>query len=363
MLYDFLETNRPELIQRCRVKVGKRRAPRATPAEIEYGIPLFLTQITTMLQEASTTPDRPSQQGNLAEGATRHGGELLHHGFTIDQVVHDYGDLCQSITELASEQGFGITVSEFGTLNITLDNAIAGAVTEYSRQREAIVTDRGQLECKERLGVLAHEMHNLLNTTILAIAAIKGGSVGFGGATSKALDRSLIGMRAIIDRALAEVRLEAGSVAICERIEAAALILEIRVAAALEASSRGCELTVNPVEPGIFVQADRHILAAAVSNLLQNAFKFTRDNSHVILSAHASGGRVLIEVADECGGVPEKTMEVLFRPFEQRGANREGIGLGLSISRQAVEASGGTLRVRNIAGQGCVFTIDLPQVA
>jgi len=81
--------------------------------------------------------------------------------------VHDYGDLCQSITELAEEQRAAITVAEFGELNIRLDNAIAGAVTEFARQREILKTDEDALATNERLGVLAHEMRNLLNTTIL----------------------------------------------------------------------------------------------------------------------------------------------------------------------------------------------------
>jgi signal transduction histidine kinase len=361
VLNHFLVANRAKLIARCRDKVAQRRAPRATPAELEHGIPLFVSQITAMFPNGGAVAQGFGATPGLADTATRHGSELLHHGFTIDQVVHDYGDLCQSITELAAEQDFPITVPEFGILNINLDNAIAGAVAEYSRQREAMLTDKDALAAKERLGVLAHEMRNLLNTTILAISAIKGASVGFGGATAKALDRSLIGMRGLIDRTLAEVRLEAGSPSLRERIEIGPLILEVQVAAALEASSRGCDLTVAAVEPGLFVDADRHILAAAVANLLQNAFKFTRDSSHVLLSAYASNGRILIDVADECGGIPEATIEGLFRPFEQRAKNREGVGLGLSISRQAAEASGGKLYARNVSGTGCVFTIDLPR--
>jgi signal transduction histidine kinase len=212
----------------------------------------------------------------------------------------------------------------------------------------------------ERLGELAHEMRNLLNTTILAITAIKMGSVGFGGATAAALDRSLIGMRTLIDRTLAEVRLEGGA-PLRETIEIGPFIAEVRVAAALEAAQKGCALSVLPVEPGMLVQADRHILASAVSNLLQNAFKFTRADSHVTLRVRAAGGRVLIEVEDECGGLPPGVEQQIFRPFEQRGADRSGVGLGLSLSQHGIQSVGGTLSVRNIPGRGCVFTIDLPQ--
>ena len=138
-------------------------------------------------------------------------------------------------------------------------------------------------------------------------------------------------------------------------------IAEVQVAAAMEAVSKGCDLTVLPVETGILVEADRHILAAALMNLLQNAFKFTRPASHVLLRAHAPNASVLVEVEDECGGLPQGKAEQLFRPFQQRGADRSGVGLGLSISREGVEANGGKLYVRNRPGKGCVFTIDLPR--
>ena len=103
------------------------------------------------------------------------------------------------------------------------------------------------------------------------------------------------------------------------------------------------------------------MLAASVTNLLQNAFKFTRPDSHVLLSAHASKGRVLIEIEDECGGLPGGKTEDLFRPFQQHGQDRSGVGLGLAISRKAVEASGGTLSVKDKPGVGCIFTLSLPQ--
>jgi len=369
MLHEFLKVNRLELIERCRGKASARRAPLATPPELAHGVPLVLDQLTEMLAEPADTPERPAPaagpltaaEARLNDGATRHGNELLRHAFTIDQVVHDYGDLCQSITELAVEQGAPITVHEFGILNIRLDNAIASAVTEFSRQREVLKCGEGALEMNERLGMLAHEMRNMLNTTILAITAIRMGSVGFGGATAGALDRSLIGMRTLIDRTLTEVRLDGGAAPLRETIEIGPFIAEVRVAAALEASQKGCALSVLHVEPGMFVEADRHILASAVSNLLQNAFKFTRPDSHVLLKAHSSDGRVLIEVEDECGGMAEGAQELIFRSFEQRGADRTGVGLGLSLSRKGIQSLGGSLSVRNIPARGCVFTIGLPR--
>lgn len=369
MLHDFLRTNRAELIERCRAKVAKRRSPHATPAELEHGVPLFLDQLADMLEDGGPPPPpAPAQprvaagpEARISAGATRHGSELLRNDFTVNQVVHDYGDLCQAITELAGEQGAPISVREFGLLNIRLDNAIAGAVTEFARQRDMKQSDEVALATNERLGVLAHEMRNLLNTSILALSAIKGGSVGFGGATAGALDRSLIGMRALIDRTLAEVRLEGEAPLPLEMIEMGRFVADLQVAAALEAEQKGCALAVIPVERDLFVRADRHILASAVTNLLQNAIKFTRPHTQVVLNVHGSNERVLIEVEDECGGLPAGVEEQIFRPFQQRGGNRSGVGLGLSLSREGVQASGGTLSVRTVPGRGCIFTIDLPR--
>lgn len=207
LLHEFLRANRSELIERCRAKAALRRAPVATPAEMDHGIPLFLDQLTEMLPGGSNADgdNRPSPEApqTLAEaqiqyGAARHGQELLRHDFTIEQVVHDYGDLCQAITQLAEERGAPITVQEFGTLNIRLDNAIAGAVTEFARDHSA--ADAESAEAAVRLRALAYEMRNLHNTTVVAITANERGTVGFGGATSEALKASLARIGKVIDR-------------------------------------------------------------------------------------------------------------------------------------------------------------------
>ena len=107
-----------------------------------------------------------------------------------------------------------------------------------------------------------------------------------------------------------------------------------------------------PVEDGVAIEADRQVLAAVVGNLLQNAFKFTRPRTTVTLRVGASAERVLIEVQDECGGLPSGNVNELFRPFEQRSADRTGLGLGLAFSRWGVEANDGRIYARNLPGRG-----------
>jgi signal transduction histidine kinase len=372
MMHEFLTENRGELIERCRMKVARRPAPRATEAELDHGITLFLDQIIkTLKAEESAQPTESKRMSGPSGGvdavfsemgvsAKEHGRELLQHGFTIDQVVHDYGDLCQSITDLAVELNAPISNDEFRTLNRCLDNAIAVAATEFTAQRDNVFADKDAL-ANERLGFFAHELRNHLNSATLALTAIKAGSVGLTGATGAVLDRSLVGLRRLIDRSLAEARTTAGIPVQHRLFSVADFIAEVQLSASLEAQVNKCTLTVSYVDSKLAVDADREMLLAAVGNLLQNAFKFTHSGSEVLLKVYSMADRILIEVEDKCGGLPAGDVEKMFLPFTQSGADRSGLGLGLSISRRSVEANDGTLRVRDIPASGCVFTIDLPR--
>lgn len=122
-------------------------------------------------------------------------------------------------------------------------------------------------------------------------------------------------------------------------------------------------MTVSIVDPLLAMDADRDLLLAAVGNLLQNAFKFTRHGSEVTLNAYAAADRIQIDVEDNCGGLPPGDPEKMFRPFTQGGVDRTGLGLGLAISRLSVEANMGKLSARDVPGSGCVFTIDMPRRA
>ena len=176
MLEEFLSTHREALIARCRSKAAVRRAAPMLH-ELWYGIPSFLDQLidTLRLEQApgSSEADTRNSTADIAQTATQHGAELLRSGFTVAQVVHDYGDLCQAITEMATEQNLAVSAAEFHTLNRCLDDAIADAVTEFGRQRDVSTSDEFARTSNQRLGFLAHELRNLINTAILAVGAIR----------------------------------------------------------------------------------------------------------------------------------------------------------------------------------------------
>ncbi|MEP6885261.1 MAG: HAMP domain-containing sensor histidine kinase [Gammaproteobacteria bacterium] len=375
MLHDFLSTHRGVLIEQCRAKVVVRRGPRATGGELAHGIPLFLDQlIRTLRVEQTSTPLESRKISGAADGGTstaseigataaRHGLELLQDGFTVDQVVHDYGDLCQSITEMALERGVTVQTVEFQTLNRCLDNAIADAVTQFADGREAFIIDREVQSLNERTGVLGHELRNLVHVAKHAFSAIKLGKVGPNGSTSAALERSLDGISALIERALIDVRTTARMPARTQPVLLADFIGEVQIAASMGAHARQCQLSVSVVDPTLTVDIDPDSLMSAVGNLLQNAFKFTHPHSTVALDAYADADRVRIDVKDQCGGLPSGLQEIMFLPFTQGSTDKTGLGLGLSIARGIIEAHNGILSVRDVPGIGCVFTIDLPRLA
>jgi hypothetical protein len=322
--------------------------------ELRNGIPVFLDQLGDALR-LKRSSDRVDHE-ELGKSARLHGHDLLRMGLTIGQVVHDYGDVCQTITELAVEQRSPIEGEDFRTLNLCLDDAIAEAVTEYSRLRERATAELGT----ERLGVLAHELRNLLNTAVLSFESIKTGRVAVSGSTAAMLSRTLMSLGDLVDRSLADVRLDAG-IGRLEPLSVAAFIEEIEIAALLQAQARGLALAVMSVDHSVTIEGDRQSIAAALSNLLQNAFKFTHKHGNVCLRVLATADRVLFEVEDECGGLPPGGSDDLFRPFEQRGLDRSGVGLGLSICLKVAKAHAGQLHVRDLPGKGCVFTLELPR--
>lgn len=201
----------------------------------------------------------------------------------------------------------------------------------------------------ERLGALAQQLRAYTDSAALSFVAMKGGGVGLHGATSAALEASLAGIRDLVDRGLSDALLRAGGQPRRSVISLVAFIDELRLAAHFDAQMHGCELLVGTVPPDLRIEGHRPMLNAAISILLQNAFRFTHPGSTVTLCVRRIANRILIEVEDACGGFP---------------AGRDGLHSrehhGLLIVRRAIEANEGTLVLRNAPGLGCTMSIDLP---
>jgi hypothetical protein len=211
MLHDFITSNRQELINRCRTKVAARVQSAGTPAAVNHGVPLFLQQLVETLRLEQTTSTRYDYDSEptpspteIGRAAALHGTELLRLGYSVDQVVHDYGDVCQSVTALAVEQAIPISTDEFRTLNRCLDDAIADAVTSFGSGRQ-ISIDRQAESLQERLAIFAAEQQRLIDIAFKSFAAVKTGSVGLNGATGTLLHLALTELRSLADRTVPEI--------------------------------------------------------------------------------------------------------------------------------------------------------------
>ena len=319
---------------------------------MEHGVPLFLTQLSETLRlEATSAPFPPDAIG---AAAARHGGDCC------DQASRCPKSSTTTATSARRSRRRGraarrISVEEFHILNRCLDTAIAEAVTEHARVT-AESRSAGEIA---RLGYAAHELRDSLNTAILAFHTLKRGAVAINGSTGAVLGRSLMSLRELIDRTLSEVRLEAGKQRRA-RVAVVTFIDEIAATGMLHSEYRQIRFTVDPIDPAL---CDRRRSAAArvggdepvAQRLQEHASRRAR-----VLRARAEEGRLLIDIEDQCGGIPQ-TKGDLFQVFgDRRGSDRSGLGLGLSIARKAVRAHGGDIRIRNMPGKGCVFTIDMP---
>ncbi|MEO8183895.1 MAG: HAMP domain-containing sensor histidine kinase [Deltaproteobacteria bacterium] len=349
MLDQLIMAHRREIIARTRAKSVARSTCGPTDVALDKGIPIFLDDLRETLRGGS------SPAPTLGANAATRGRELLQLGFSVSQLIHGYGDVCQAVNEVALEREIPIPMADFHALYQCLDEAIASSVSEYQRQREAQISRQGV----ERLGVLAHELRNALSGALLAFGSLRRG-LGPDNRSGAILNRSLSRLRDLIDRSLSEVRSESGVVHY-QRLIIADLIRDVLISAATDASARGVSIEVV-LETQLEVEADRHLLIGAVENLLHNAFKFTLRGGRVLLKVHEVDGQILIGVEDQCGGLPPGKTDQLFGAFEQHGSDRTGLGLGLWISRASLQAMGGKLSVLDLPGKGCVFTAALPRL-
>ena len=196
MLIEFVTIHKQEIIDRCKAKAVKRGTPTARVTAVDHGVPMLLEELVDELRLKRV----PNPE--IRKTATKHGRDLLHRGFTVSQVVHGYGDVCQAVTEMAVELEAPISADDFRILNRVLDDAIAAAVTEYGSGRDQSFEIEAADET-ERLGVLAHKLRTSIQTARGALDAIESGRVGIAGNTGTVLKRSLSDAEGLMDHLLA----------------------------------------------------------------------------------------------------------------------------------------------------------------
>ena len=322
MLYEFIVEHRESLLERCR-QYRTQRTQVASDNRTETAIALFLDQLTAALQVEAADGEQASQPigGNaigipthyeIGEGALAHGRAMQELGFSVEDVVHSYGDICRAIMQQALEQNMLLAVHEFRELNHCVDNAVASAVAEFSYQHDAGVTVAMEQDEQKRLAAISNELRNQLGTATLAVSALKSRDLTLGGATGTILERSLFSLGRLIDDMLRYAHDKASGQDLLNLISTQQLMQEL--AQCLEPVARQQErlLRFSPVDPRLAVHGSREVLQAAIAGLLQLAFQRSNPGDDILLHAYAAGKHVRIDiVCPLCSEAPPTDMAPL----------------------------------------------------
>lgn len=352
--HEVLSARSDEVLLRWRDMVRGTLLPESIPAiELIDHLPLFLDEVIDALRDDASSAE-------VSRGSSRtaaaHGSHRLRLGFSLDEVVREYGALRDAIVDTVREAGAQMTFRELQVIFDATIVGIAHAVSEYTRQRNAEL----HRQHNEHIAFIAHELRGPLSSAMMAFTLLqRAGHIPAGDRAAQALARGHQLMREGIDHSLKLARTASGIDLRLQRISLAELLREAELAAAGEAQDKQVTLRISSTDP-IDLDVDLRLFRSALDNLVRNAVKYTAPGSTVELRAHLDGEHICIEVEDCCGGLPPGKVEEAFAPFVRLDSGEPGFGLGLAIAKHAVDAHGGTIRVQNIPDKGCIFILELP---
>ena len=351
----ILHVERESVVQRFADRIFQTTdVPAVAREDVINSLREFLAELVAALEDEQPS-DPLEMPADPIASAIEHGGQRFLLGYDIGALVREYGALRDILFLVMEESGEAFTFREMRTVSKFFIGGIADAAAKYCQERDEEI----HRQTSRHIGFIAHELRNPVSSMRLAFNVLENkGKLDLEDRAVGVLGRSMAKLSELIDHALVEARLESGAELNAEQIAVRAFLEELVAETASDAEHKGVVIHLDCSVD--HVHADPKLLHSAVANLVRNAVKFTHQGGTIQLRVFRAEQRVLLEVEDECGGLPAGTAETLFEPFVQVGADRSGFGLGLAIARQAAEAHGGSLRVRDVPGRGCVFVLDLP---
>lgn len=352
-VHAFLQGHRSEVLACWLTNVRAAVAAETmSPVELIDHIPSFLEELIAALQPPVTVADSDP----ASPSAAMHGENRLRLGFSLDAVVREYGVFVDAIVTTARTAGVALSVEQLQQIFAFTVKGIARAVSEYSAQREADLRH----QTNEHFAFVAHELRNPLSVAATALETMLSTEVvPAAHPIAAVLQTSLNRTSQLIDQSLRHARVTSGVDLRREPTTLTSLFEAACSDVTPTATVKGVAIRVS-LGQDTMVELDSRLVRSAIDNLLRNAIKHTAAGGTVELRGEVVDGRAAIEVEDCCGGVDPTRMEEAFAPFVRLESKQQGFGLGLAIVRQAVDAHGGTIRVQNVTGKGCIIVISLP---
>ena len=219
------------------------------------------------------------------------------------------------------------------------------------------------------LALLSHELRNHIHAIRTNAWLIKARAKDAELARpTDAIDRQVVKLSKLVEDLLDVIRVTQKSQLAFENVS-----LQQIVGAALEATRASAkahrrELCVAVPDKPMMVYADPARLQQAIGNVLQNAVKFSPQQSIISVQAFEEGGQAVVSVKDQGPGIAPADIATIFQLYTEAGGERkpstEGLGIGLHVTKELVEAHGGTIEAKSEGpGKGAEFVVRLPLMA
>lgn len=301
-----------------------------------------------------------------------HDGYLAHHMQTGEKHIIGIGRTVEGMRKDGSIFPLELSVSEMDINGKRMFTGIVRDITERVDSERALieakdVAERANVAKTEFLSSMSHELRTPLN-------AIMGYSqmIQYDSSLSEPVQRNVKEINragehllGLINDVLDLAKVEAGHLDLqLELCEVSVALDQAYTLIAPLAAKHNISLEVMETCPGWGVEVDKRRLKQVFINLISNAIKYNKKNGKVIIYCELiSSGQIAISVKDTGLGISEHKLEQLFLPFNRLGAERsdiEGTGIGLSITKDLIEAMGGELLVESQIGKGSIFSVKLP---
>jgi two-component system, OmpR family, phosphate regulon sensor histidine kinase PhoR len=359
----IIQGHRDELLQEWRDRVRLLPAAQAldTPTLNDH-IPYLFDELTQALSAGETASVLDLQ---LNDSPKIHGGLRLRAGFDVLEVVAEYNMLRELLLNLAEKENIDITGEPNRIVNRVVDRAIALAVDTYAKDKALEIQQRRE----EHLSFLIHDLKTPLSA-IHAAGRILETSLKEGTKTERVgnmidiVRRNALRLGALITTASQEQYNLAASTAEEIKVARSEFDLWPLVQAMiwdLHALVENVPVQlVNKVPENCVIYGDPVLITQAFQNLLSNAIKYTTKGEITVDASHTEVNKVRCWVADTGAGIPAERLNKIFEKFETDPTRKGGMGLGLPIVKQIIEAHGGQIFVESELGRGSTFSFTLP---